>query len=174
MRLRLNSSPLRWPTWDFQPFDLLTGLTFCAVYIHEPYPYWVKGKVCLLGDAAHPMLPDQSQGACQAMEDAGALGLIFNRTFQTKYSFSTALQMYEKIRKPRASDIQAASTRARTDLNERIGWSTGNERPGKLTIEAVCGYDMATQLQEIIDTDTAKIQPSQQAVNQPHCLSTGA
>jgi hypothetical protein len=35
------------------------------------------GMVCLLGDAAHPMMPDQNQGFSQAIEDAGALGLIF-------------------------------------------------------------------------------------------------
>jgi hypothetical protein len=26
------------------------------LYVHEPYDYWVKGKACILGDAAHPML----------------------------------------------------------------------------------------------------------------------
>jgi salicylate hydroxylase len=39
------------------------------LYMHEPYPYWVKGRCALLGDAAHPMMPDQSQGACMAIED---------------------------------------------------------------------------------------------------------
>jgi hypothetical protein len=29
------------------------------LYIHKPYPFWTRGKVALLGDAAHPMLPDQ-------------------------------------------------------------------------------------------------------------------
>jgi salicylate hydroxylase len=31
------------------------------LYIHEPYSHWVKGKACILGDAAHPMMPNQSQ-----------------------------------------------------------------------------------------------------------------
>ena len=42
------------------------------LYMHEPYPYWVKGRCALLGDAAHPMMPDQSQGACMAIEDVGS------------------------------------------------------------------------------------------------------
>lgn len=121
------------------------------VYHHKPYPYWIKGKVCLLGDAAHPMMPDQSQGACQAMEDAGALGLVFHRNFRTEYDLATGMELYEALRKPRATEIQAASARARTDLNERIGWSTGSDRPGKLTIEDVCGYDMAAHLRELVN-----------------------
>ncbi|GAB7356232.1 hypothetical protein MBLNU459_g7051t1 [Dothideomycetes sp. NU459] len=120
------------------------------LYVHKPYPYWIKGKVCLLGDAAHPMLPDQSQGACQAMEDAGALGLIFHRNFRSEYDMATGMELYEALRKPRASEIQAASARARTDLSERIGWSTASDRPGKLTIEAVCGYDMAAHLKRLV------------------------
>ena len=31
------------------------------LYIHEPYTHWARGKVCILGDAAHPMMPNQSQ-----------------------------------------------------------------------------------------------------------------
>ncbi|TFK95885.1 hypothetical protein BDV98DRAFT_491496, partial [Pterulicium gracile] len=31
------------------------------LYVHQPYESWHKGNVCLIGDAAHPMLPHQSQ-----------------------------------------------------------------------------------------------------------------
>ncbi|KAB8245302.1 hypothetical protein BDV35DRAFT_405914 [Aspergillus flavus] len=120
------------------------------LYRHEPYPYWVKGKVCLLGDAAHPMMPDQSQGSCMAFEDAGALGLVFHRTFREQYSVTEGLSLYEKLRKPRATRVQEASFRAREDLSERIGWSSSTDRPGKLTIEEVCGYDMRKHLDELV------------------------
>ncbi|PYH46053.1 salicylate hydroxylase [Aspergillus saccharolyticus JOP 1030-1] len=122
------------------------------LYKHEPYPYWTRGKVCLLGDAAHPMMPDQSQGSCMAFEDAGALGLIFHRAFAEEYSVAEGLRLYERLRKPRATRVQEASFRAREDLNERIGWSSGRsssgavERNGKLTIEEVCGYNMREDL----------------------------
>ncbi|KAM0460900.1 hypothetical protein ACHAO4_001696 [Trichoderma viride] len=119
------------------------------LYNHEPYPYWVSGRCCLLGDAAHPMMPDQSQGACMALEDAGALGILFS----TKYahlSIPEKLQLYEQERKPRATRVQESSRRARTDITERIGWSSANDRPGKLTIEEVCGYDMHSHVAELV------------------------
>lgn len=120
------------------------------LYNHEPYPYWVSGCCCLLGDAAHPMMPDQSQGACMALEDAGALGILFS----TKYahlSIPEKLQLYELERKPRATRVQESSRRTRTDITERIGWSNANDRPGKLTIEEVCGYDMHSHVAELVE-----------------------
>ncbi|GJC92827.1 FAD-dependent urate hydroxylase 1 [Colletotrichum higginsianum] len=49
---------------DIQPWRL---------WMHDPYPYINKNMVCLLGDAGHP-----SQGACMAIEDAAALGILFH------------------------------------------------------------------------------------------------
>lgn len=65
-------------------------------------------------------MPDQSQGACQSIEDAAALGIIFGReSFQG--DVREALEVYEQVRKPRATKVQAASARARENINERIG-----------------------------------------------------
>ncbi len=85
-----------------------------------------------------------------AFEDAGALGLIYHRDFQSQYSIADGLHLYESLRKPRATRVQEASFRARENLNERIGWSSGADQPGKLTIEEVCGYDMRTHLAELV------------------------
>ncbi|WXC64775.1 hypothetical protein SNK03_010587 [Fusarium graminearum] len=119
------------------------------LYNHDPYPYWSKGRCTLLGDAAHPMMPDQSQGACMAIEDAGALGILFS----DKYSHLTVekrLRLYEAERKPRATRLQEASRRARENLNERIGWSSKDTKPGMLTIDEVCAYDMHSHIAGLV------------------------
>ncbi|PHH71790.1 hypothetical protein CDD83_5103 [Cordyceps sp. RAO-2017] len=64
-------------------------------------------------------------------------------------SLAQKLQLYEDVRKPRATRLQESSRRARVDITERIGWSTANDRPGKLTIEEVCDYDMRAHLAEL-------------------------
>ena len=47
-----------------------------ALYDREPLPIWTKGRLTLLGDAAHPMLPHLGQGANQSIEDGMALATI--------------------------------------------------------------------------------------------------
>lgn len=70
------------------------------------------------------MMPDQSQGACMAIEDAACLGIAFSKThFQG--DVKEALEVYETVRKPRATRVQAAAARARENINERIGNSFG-------------------------------------------------
>ena len=44
-----------------------------ALYDRDPLERWSKGRVTLLGDAAHAMLPHIGQGACMAIEDGYAL-----------------------------------------------------------------------------------------------------
>ncbi|GIC94707.1 uncharacterized protein Aud_002036 [Aspergillus udagawae] len=120
------------------------------LFAHEPYPYWTRGRTCILGDAAHPMLPDQSQGACQAIEDAAALGIIFGQSYLYTNDIHSGLRLYEKVRKPRASKVQAASARARENISERIGFSSQKgsrwyavvDEDQKLTIEEINDYDM--------------------------------
>lgn len=85
-----------------------------------------------------------------AFEDAGALGLIFHEQFREDYSVAEGLHLYEKLRKARATRVQEASFRARENLSERIGWSSSTDRPGKLTIEEVCGYNMREHLAELV------------------------
>lgn len=66
---------------------------------------WVHpdGKVALLGDSCHPMLPYLAQGAAQSFEDAATL----RQCLAMDTDMMTALRKYEEIRVPRASLIQA-------------------------------------------------------------------
>lgn len=118
------------------------------LFVHQPYPHWQRGTTCILGDAAHPMLPDQSQGACQAIEDAAALGIIFSKKYNYAGDVRAGLELYERVRKPRASKVQAASARARENVSERIGFSSNKDskrykvasEDGKLTIDEMNEY----------------------------------
>lgn len=57
-----------------------------------------------------------------AIEDAAALGLVFNKK-NFNGNIGDALKVYEAVRKPRATRVQAASARARENITERIGIS---------------------------------------------------
>jgi salicylate hydroxylase len=74
-------------------------------------PRWSSGRVSLLGDAAHPMMPFLAQGAVQAIEDAGELGAVFA---MYPGNVPAALALYEKKRLPRTAAVQLASRRQGT------------------------------------------------------------
>ncbi|KAJ6627398.1 salicylate hydroxylase [Mycena sp. CBHHK59/15] len=125
------------------------------LYVHQPYDRWFRGKACLLGDAAHPMMPHQSQGACQAIEDAAALGIIFSDKYNFTENITAGLALYETIRKPRATRVQSASAKATENLNERIGFTSMTApdaelaaAEGKLTINEMNGYKMHYHIAE--------------------------
>ncbi|WP_304689211.1 FAD-dependent monooxygenase [Microbacterium sp.] len=69
-----------------------------------PLPRWTEGRLTLLGDAAHPMLPHLGQGANQSIEDAATLGVLLDGA--TPEDLPDRLQTYEKIRLPRAARVQ--------------------------------------------------------------------
>jgi salicylate hydroxylase len=68
-------------------------------------PRWSAGRVALLGDAAHPMLPFLAQGAAQAIEDAAALGLAL----ASEPDIERGLDTYQTMRRARADRVQRES-----------------------------------------------------------------
>ncbi|CAG9988182.1 unnamed protein product [Clonostachys byssicola] len=81
----------------------------------KPLPTWVHGSVALLGDACHPTLPHLNQGAGLAIEDAAVLAEVLDRAPDaTPNTINKCLQVYETLRKPRATtlvDLAALSGR---------------------------------------------------------------
>jgi 5-methylphenazine-1-carboxylate 1-monooxygenase len=67
----------------------------------DPLPWWTAGRVTLLGDAAHPMVPRGSNGAGQAILDARSLA----RCLQADHDAPRALTAYEAERLPRTANI---------------------------------------------------------------------
>jgi salicylate hydroxylase len=72
-----------------------------ALFDRAPLDRWVEGRVSLMGDAAHPMLPFLAQGAAMAVEDAWVLAQVISN--------GLALTEYQNQRLTRTSKVQAAS-----------------------------------------------------------------
>ena len=69
----------------------------------EPVAIWSKGRVTLLGDAAHPMLQYLAQGACMAIEDAAVLGAA---VAASPGDLPSAFQRYQQARYLRTGRVQ--------------------------------------------------------------------
>ena len=88
-----------------------------ALYDREPLPDWQVGRVVLLGDAAHPMMPFYAQGGAQSIEDAyvlaGCIAAAQDRPLE-------ALARFVKLRQPRTAWMQGlVATRGRALPDER-------------------------------------------------------
>ncbi|WFU68955.1 FAD-dependent monooxygenase [Bradyrhizobium sp. CB2312] len=96
--------------WDAPVQDLITALdhTFrWGIYDRPQLPYWSRGHVTLLGDAAHPMVPHFGQGAGQAIEDGFALAVLLEHAGRGE--IPARLKAYQDLRLERTSRAQAAS-----------------------------------------------------------------
>lgn len=97
---------------DFHPqaralLDACDSVTRSALHVREPMAAWSRGRITLLGDAAHPMVPFMAQGACMAIEDAVVLARAL--TGVSADAVPQALERYQAARMPRTADIQRAS-----------------------------------------------------------------
>lgn len=89
----------------------------------EPLAEYTRGRVTMLGDAAHPMTPFLGQGACVAIEDAMVLG----RAFAAANTYQEAFVLYEGSRKQRANGVQLASRRQADEIQ---GTTARGPNPG--------------------------------------------
>ena len=119
-----------------------------ALFDRAPLEKWVDGRVALMGDAAHPMLPFLAQGAAMAVEDAWVLADVI--------SSGQDLSTYQKLRLSRTSKVQAAS-RANMGLFHKASlpaqlltygpmWAAGKLVPSLVhrRMDWLYGYDAAS------------------------------
>ena len=104
-------------------FHAITGATapddlrIDELLSRKPLARWGEGRVTILGDAAHPVLPHTGQGAAQALEDAAGLGRAMSRSAD----HVTALRKYE--------DVRARHTRKVVNMGPRIARTTTTRSP---------------------------------------------
>ena len=98
-----------------------------ALYDREPLARFVRGRIALVGDAAHPMLPFLAQGAAQAFEDGAALALCLREAGPGRARLG--LERYERARLARASEVQRLSRGRRTSTTCPTGPSRSAGTP---------------------------------------------
>jgi salicylate hydroxylase len=94
--------------WDPRVVRFLEAVEACfwwGLYDRSPLKSWTKGRLVLLGDAAHAMLPHLGQGANQAIEDGLALSVLLEG--RDPGEVPDILPRYENLRRVRTDLIQA-------------------------------------------------------------------
>lgn len=134
--------------WDPAVLDVIraTPPELCfkwALFDRDPLPEWGRGRVTLLGDAAHPALPFLGQGAGMAIED----GMVLARCLTMEEDVPTALRRYERARMPRCHFVQLES-RANGDRffepDPERRYADGSAQRAAEQEQALRYYDAAT------------------------------
>ena len=109
------------PGWHRDLLDIIDSIDTLykwGLFLREPLPKWSVGRVTLLGDSCHAMLPFLGQGANMAIED----GFVLARCVE-KYRDDPvgALQRYEAARRERTTDVvQRSANMAATFHNDAL------------------------------------------------------
>jgi len=110
-----NVEKMRTDYADFEPrirkmMQLVNSTLDWRLMDRLPLATWnhPSGRVTLLGDACHPMLPYRAQGAAMAIEDAAVLGNLLSHITSLS-QLPAFLKAYESLRLKRTADTQADS-----------------------------------------------------------------
>lgn len=119
-----------------EAIDPASSLNRVEIWDIDPFHTWVKGRVAILGDAAHNTAPDIGQGACSALEDTFALAISLATNTN---SVEDALLRYERSRTERAGDLV---NRARKRAAETHGFVPGATEAWYESLRGTDGADI--------------------------------
>ncbi|KAL8832924.1 MAG: hypothetical protein Q9170_004652 [Blastenia crenularia] len=83
-------------------------LAIWSLWESTSVPTFTKGRVAMMGDAAHAMTPFQGQGAGQAIEDSCVLQALLGKVHDPKH-IPYALSAYDQVRRPRGERVVRTS-----------------------------------------------------------------
>lgn len=109
----------------------------------DPLPFWTRGRITLLGDAAHPMMPRGSNGAAQAIIDASTLAALLAQRGDPR----EALKLYEAKRLKATGDVVLANRGIAPDAIIRVVEERTGGKPFA-NIEDVISHDELVRWQE--------------------------
>jgi len=125
-----------------------------------PLPTWVDGRVVLLGDAAHAMLPYHAQGAVQGLEDAWVLARLIAMAGRDggEGAIDAALDRYQRLRHDRTTQVQAYSRAAQDwyHVSEPAEVARRDERFRAVARRGGAGTGFSTQQEWLYAYDAEK------------------
>jgi salicylate hydroxylase len=130
--------------WNPALLEMLSHVRECynwGIRDRDPLPRWTFGRITLLGDAAHPMMPTLAQGAAIALEDAFAIARHLARHRDDP---AQALAAYEAERRPRASKVQLQARQQ--FLNNRL-----SPAPPPLSRDWIFAHDATQDMGTAVD-----------------------
>jgi salicylate hydroxylase len=91
-----------------QILSLMKKPDIWALFHHPPAPIYYKGRICMLGDAAHASTPHNGAGAGQAVEDALIMSRVMAHVYHPQ-DIPRAFDAYDQVRRPRSQkQVQTA------------------------------------------------------------------
>jgi salicylate hydroxylase len=123
--------------WNDALLGMFSHIKSCyrwGIYDREPLATWVDGRIGLVGDAAHPMMPTLAQGAAQSMEDGLAVARVLANY---KDDIVAGFKAYDNERQPRGKRVQL---QARDQFNN----NRKPVAPPPISVDWIYGYDAAT------------------------------
>ncbi|MFL6624266.1 MAG: flavin-dependent oxidoreductase [Sulfurifustis sp.] len=145
----LNDFIATFAEWRFDWLDVPAFLRAATTVLEfpmvdqDPLPWWTRGRVTLLGDAAHPMVPRGSNGAGQAILDARALADALVRERDPE----RALKAYEAQRLPPTTSVVLTNRSNPPDAILREVYVRTGDKPFA-RIEDVISHEELTTLSE--------------------------
>ncbi|KIW16557.1 hypothetical protein PV08_03745 [Exophiala spinifera] len=126
----------------------------------DPLPTFVskRGRIALIGDAAHPFLPTSIQGASQAIEDGVTIAVCLEKAGRD--SVVEALRTYEAIRYERVHRIQMTGVTTREQWH-KADWDAIRKNPESLHIKReawMLNFDCEAHAYDVYDATAAKLQ----------------
>jgi salicylate hydroxylase len=76
---------------------------------HDPAPFYNRGSICMIGDAAHATMPFNGQGAAQSIDDSCLLTALFAHVTLLGSQVEQAFKIFDEIRRPRTQKVAELS-----------------------------------------------------------------
>ena len=153
-RAELIATYARWHDSLLRLFESSERYYKWALFDRDPLEAWGRGRVTLLGDAAHPMLPYLAQGAAMAVEDGCVLAACLEAMPDDP---AGALRAYESLRMPRTRRAQLGSRQRATENHLPSPWAR-LKRDVRLALRSRFAADTTPhQAAWIYEYDVAKV-----------------